>query len=141
MTASTFQKNQKTATIFPKISRGELRDQSDKMRLFPNKSSVFKTFNQQKRIGSRSKKVKAVQNFPVPQNQTYVRSFSRLCSYYRQYNKNLAMIARPLHKAIEFKSYFTCTEETQKTIDSLRKHFLINTNSRHPGRKRTIHFV
>ena len=45
-----------TATSFPKISRGKSKNQSDKMRLFPNKSSVLRTRNQQKWIGSRSRK-------------------------------------------------------------------------------------
>ena len=55
-------------------------------------------------------KFKAVQNFPVPQNQTDVKSFLGLCSYYRRYIKNFAMTARPLHKASETKSSFTWTE-------------------------------
>ena len=52
-------------------------------------------------------KVKAVQNFPVPQNQTHVKSFLGRCSFYRRYFKNIALIARPLHKASETKSSFT----------------------------------
>ena len=67
-------------------------------------------------------KVKAVQNFPVPQNQSDVKSFSGHCSYNRRYIKNVAMIARPLHKASETKSYFTWTEETQEAFESLKKH-------------------
>ena len=69
-----------------------------------------------------SEKVKAVQNFPVPQNQTDVKSFLELCSYYRRYIKRFAMIARPLHKASETKSSFTWTEETQEAFESLKKH-------------------
>ena len=46
-------------------------------------------------------RVEAVQNFPVPQNQTDVKSFLGLCSYYRWYIKNFPMIARPLQKAGE----------------------------------------
>ena len=63
-----------------------------------------------------------VQNFPVPQNQTDVNSFLGLCSYYRRYIKNFAMIARPLHKASEIESSFTWTEETQEAFESLKKH-------------------
>ena len=43
--------------------------------------------------------VKAVQNFPIPQNQTDVKSFLGRCSYYRRYDENFAIIAQPLHKA------------------------------------------
>ena len=74
-------------------------------------------------------KVKAVQIFSVPQNQTDVKSFLGLCSYYRRYIKNLAMIARPLHKASETKSSFTWTEETQEAFESLKKHLSSTPNS------------
>ena len=67
-------------------------------------------------------KIKAVQNFPAPQNQTDVRSLLGLCSDYTRYIKNFAMIARPLHKASETKSSFTWTEETPEAFESLTKH-------------------
>ena len=67
-------------------------------------------------------KIKAVQNFPVPQTQTDVKPFLGLCSYYRRYIKNFAIIARPLHKATETKSSFTWTEETQEAFETLKKH-------------------
>ena len=67
-------------------------------------------------------KVKAVQNFPLPQNQTDVKSFSGLCSNHRRYIKKFAMIARPLHKASETKSSLTWTEETEEAFESLKKH-------------------
>ena len=38
-------------------------------------------------ISKNGLEAKAVQNFPVPQNQTDVKSFLGLCSYYRQYWK------------------------------------------------------
>ena len=86
-------------------------------------------------------KVKAVQTSPVPQNQTDVKSFSGLCSYYGRYNKNFAMIARPLHKASETKSSFTWTEKTQEAFESFKKHLSLYTIPRLPSRKRTNHFV
>ena len=67
-------------------------------------------------------KVKAAQNFPIPQKQTDVQSCLGLCYYYRRYNKNFTMIARPLHEASETKSSFSWTEETQEAFESLKKH-------------------
>ena len=55
-------------------------------------------------------KVKTVPIFPLPQNQADVRSFLGLCSPYRRYNKNFAMVARPLHKASETKTSLIWTE-------------------------------
>ena len=89
----------------------------------PNKSSVLRTGNQQKWIGGRSEKSQSSSKFSsTTQNETDVKSFLGLCSYYRQYIKNFAMIARPLHKASETKSSFTWTKETQEAFESLKKH-------------------
>ena len=66
-------------------------------------------------------KVTAVENFPVPQNQTNAKSFLGLCSYDRRYNKNFAMIAQPLHEASGTMSSSTWTEETQESFESLEK--------------------
>ena len=83
-------------------------------------------------------KVKAVQNFSVPQNQTDVKSFLGLCSYYRRYTKNFAMIARPLHKTTERKSSSTWTEETQEVFESLQKHLLSTPFLAFPDVKESI---
>ena len=64
-----------------------------------------------------------MQIFPVAQNQTDVKLFLGLCSYFRRYFKNFAMIVRPLHKASETKSSFTWTEQTQEAFESLTKHW------------------
>ena len=49
------------------------------------------------------------------------------------------MIARPLHKASETKSSFNW--RNTRSIWMFIETFVIHTNSRLPGRKRTIHFV
>ena len=92
------------------------------MRLFPTKVQFLGHVISKNGLEADPEKVKAVQNFPVPQNQTDVKSFLGLCSYYRRYIKNFAMIGRPLHKASETKSSFTWTEETQEAFESLKKH-------------------
>ena len=63
-----------------------------------------------------------------------------LCSYYRRYNKNSAVISRPLDKPSVTKSSFTWTEETQKAFESLKKHFSSTPNLAFTDVK-TIHFV
>ena len=51
-------------------------------------------------------KINSVRKFPTPANQTHVKSFLRLASYYRRYVQGFADIARPLHKASETSSEF-----------------------------------
>ena len=46
-------------------------------------------------------KVEAVRQWPVPKNQTEVRSFVGLASYYRRFVKGFAETARPLHQLTE----------------------------------------
>ena len=93
------------------------------MCLFPNKFQFLGHVISKNGLEADPKKVEAVQNFPVRQNQTEVKSFAGLCSYYRRCIKNFAMIVRPLQKASETKSSFTWTEETQEAFESLEKHW------------------
>ena len=65
-------------------------------------------------------KIKAVVEFPQPQNQTQVKSFLRLASYYRRYVQNFAAIARILHKASETSSAFQWTSEAQEAFEILK---------------------
>ena len=104
------------------------------LKINPTKCASFQTKIQflghvisQNGLEADPEKVKAVQNFPVPQNQTDVKLFIGLCSYYIRYIKNFATIARPLHKTSETKSSFTWTEETQKAFEILEKHLSSTT--------------
>ena len=90
------------------------------IKINPTKSAFFETKVQflghvisKNGLEADPEKVKAAQNFPVPQNQTDVKSFLGLCSNHRRYIKSFAMVERPLHKASETKSSFTWTEETR----------------------------
>ena len=73
-------------------------------------------------------KVKAVVQFPQPQNQTKVRPFLGLASYYRRYIQNFAALARPLHKASETSSAYQWPSEDQETFDILRMKLTTTPN-------------
>ena len=108
--------------VFQRVREANLRINPTKCVFFQKEFQFLGHVVSKNRLEADPEKVKAVQNFPVPQNQTDVKSFLGLCSYYRRYIKNFAMIARPLDKASETKSSFTWTEETQEAFESLRKH-------------------
>ena len=65
-----------------------------------------------------------VKEFPVPINQTQMKSFLGLCSYYRRYIKNFAEVAWPLHKASETTSPLKWTTEAQQAFDELKARLL-----------------
>ena len=108
--------------VFHRFCEANLKFNRTKCAFFRTKVPFLGHVISENGLEADPEKVKAVQNLPVPQNQTDVKSFLGLCSYYRRYMKNFAMIAQPLHKASETKSSFTSTEATQQAFESLKKH-------------------
>ncbi|GBO12341.1 Retrovirus-related Pol polyprotein from transposon 297 [Araneus ventricosus] len=66
-------------------------------------------------------KIKAVVDWPRPETVHDLRSFLGLCTYYRCFVKNFSTISRTLHKLTEAKSNFNCTEECEKSFNSLKQ--------------------
>ena len=66
------------------------------------------------------KKVKAVEEFPVPKNVKQVRSFLGLAGYYRRFVKNFAKIASPLNKLLQKSEKFVWAEPCQDAFDKLK---------------------
>lgn len=70
-------------------------------------------------------KVAAVQNFPTPKNQTQVKSFLGLSSYYRKFILNYAKIAQPLTNLLKKDVKFHWNDNCQESFEKL-KHTLVN---------------
>ena len=65
-------------------------------------------------------KVEAVKTFPIPKNQTEVKTLIGLASYCRRFVSNFAEIARPLHKASETSSKFSWNTDAEHAFDKLK---------------------
>ena len=65
-------------------------------------------------------KIKTVQDWPRPKTPKQMRGFLGLCSYYRKYVKNFAIIARPLHKMCEKGSIFQWNDECEQAFIRLK---------------------
>ena len=73
------------------------------------------------RVSTDPDKTLVVRKWSTPKNVTDVRSFLGLCSYYRKFIKNLASIARPLHKLTEKGRNFVWTEECNISFKNLKE--------------------
>ncbi|GBN76508.1 Retrovirus-related Pol polyprotein from transposon 297 [Araneus ventricosus] len=67
------------------------------------------------------KRLEAVVDWPRPETVHDLRSFLRLCTYYRRFVRTFSAIARPLHKLTEARSSFNWTEECEKSFNSLKQ--------------------
>ena len=66
-------------------------------------------------------KVSAVTEYPRPKNQTDVRSFLGLASYYRRFIKDFAKIARPLNDLLKKDVVFQWSESCEQAFTMLKK--------------------
>jgi len=65
-------------------------------------------------------KVKAVREWPIPQNKTQIQSFLGFVNYYRRFIKNCSLIAKPL-TTLTASLNFEWTEEQQTAFDVLKR--------------------
>ena len=137
---NTWRKHQKTATSFSKILQGRYKNQQNKMSLLSEESSIQSICSQQNGLKADAVNFEALQNFPIPQNQTDVKSFLGLYSYFRRNIKNFAMRAGPLHKASKTKRIQMDRGNTRSFWNS-EETFLIHTNPCLSRRGRTIQFL
>ena len=56
-------------------------------------------------------KIKAVKEYPIPQNLTQLRAFLGLASYYRRFIKNFSQTATPLYNLLKKDINYEWTEE------------------------------
>ena len=75
----------------------------------------------EKGVATDPEKVEVVKNWPRPTNVTEVRSLVGLCSYYRQFIKDFAIIAAPLHELTKKNKQFIWTEKCETAFQQLIK--------------------
>lgn len=74
----------------------------------------------------------------MPKNQTEVRSFVGLASYYRRFVKGFAEIARPLHQLTEKGRRFKWTEECQSAFEQLKLSLMSAPVLAYPDPRKTF---
>lgn len=65
--------------------------------------------------------LEAVRGFPIPKNIRDVHSFLGLCSYFRKFIKNFAIIAKPLYDLLRKNAVFVFNESEIEVFEFLKK--------------------
>ncbi|KAJ8416125.1 hypothetical protein AAFF_G00381470 [Aldrovandia affinis] len=72
-------------------------------------------------IGTLKEKVQAITGWPTPTNQTQVKSFVGLASYYRRFVQGFSSVAAPLYQLLQKDRDFVWTEQCQEAFSSLQR--------------------
>lgn len=106
--------------VLIKLRQANLKVKPTKCNLFATQVQYLGHIISSKGVKADPAKVEAVRQWPVPKNQTEVRSFLGLASYYRRFVKGFAEIARPLHQLTEKGRRFKWTEACQTAFEQLK---------------------
>lgn len=68
--------------------------------------------------------IKSVANFPIPRNVADVHSFVGLCSYFRKFIFNFALLAKPLYDLLKKDSNFTFGDKEMATFELLKSKLI-----------------
>ena len=86
------------SAVFDRLRKAGLKLKPSKCHLFQKRVHYLGHVVSEHGISTDPSKIEKVKNWPTPKNQTDVRSFLGLASYYRKFIKGFAEIARPMQK-------------------------------------------
>ena len=113
------------STVFSRLDQAGLKLKPKKCFLFQTEVKYLGHVVSQKGISTDPDKIKAVRDWPTPQDVTDVKKFLGLCSYYRRFVPDFATISKPLTQLTEKNSTFQWGETQQFSFDTL-KNLLIS---------------
>ena len=106
--------------ILQRLRDANLKCKPSKCTLFQKEVKFLGHIVSETGISTDPAKIEAVQNWPTPKNAKEVKSFLGLCSYYRRFVKNFALIAKPLHKAADKSTNFEWSPLCEEAFQSLK---------------------
>ena len=106
--------------VLSKLYAANLKAKPSKCNLFSSRVKYLGHIISADGIRADPGKIECVQDWPIPKNQTEVKSFVGLASYYRRFVKGFADIARPLHRLTEKGRRFKWGEDCQQAFMQLK---------------------
>ncbi|KAG1941111.1 interleukin-1 receptor accessory protein-like 1-A [Pimephales promelas] len=111
---------QRLDEVLGKLRHANLKVKPSKCSLFASQVRYLGHVISAEGIRADPAKIDVVRQWPVPKNQTEVRSFVGLASYYRRFIEGFAEIARPLHRLTEKGRKFKWGDECQRAFSQLK---------------------
>ena len=84
-------------------------------------------------------KIKAIRDWPIPENVKDVRSFLGLCGFYNKFVENIAEIAAPMTDLLHKDVPFTWTDVTQQAFEQLKLALENTANLAFPDSSKPYH--
>lgn len=107
--------------VFERLKSANLKMNLKKCCILQKQVSFLGHVLSENGISTDPSKLESIKNWPVPKLLKDIRSFLRLCSYYRKFVPKFADIARPLHKLTESKAEFFWNSDCQQAFDKLKR--------------------
>ena len=106
--------------VLSRIKEANLKLSPSKCKLFRHSVEYLGHVVSQDGVGTESKKIEAITEWPTPRSIRDVRSFVGLCSDYRPFVRGFADIARPLHQIVALDE-FQWSDECARAFATLRE--------------------
>ena len=114
---------QHIATVFNRFRQVNIKLKPSKCHFAQSQVKYLGHVVSAKGICPDPEKIKAIEEFPAPQNVKSVRSFLGLCNYYRRFVQDFAQIAAPLNKLTRKNVPFRWDDKCAQAFSKL-KHAL-----------------
>ena len=106
--------------VFSRLRKARLKLKPSKCKILQKHVTFLGHVVSNEGLSTDPEKIAAVVEWPRPTNQTEIRSFLGLCSYYRRFVKDFASIASPLHALTGKNQRFEWTEACEKSFQQLK---------------------
>ena len=119
--SSTFEQHlERLNAVFQRLKTANLKLKPSKCRLFQIKVKFLRSVVSADGIEPDPDKIKAIVEWPVPENLTELRAFVGLASYYRRHVEGFSDIAKPLSELTKKNQPFIWGSEQQTAFELLK---------------------
>ncbi|XP_076660892.1 uncharacterized protein LOC143364412 [Halictus rubicundus] len=107
--------------VFTLLVDNKMEMRLDKCKFLYNEIEYLGYLITEKGLSPPKTGIQAVENFPIPRGVREVQSFLGLCSYFRKFIEQFALIAKPLYSLLKKDSKFKFEEEELQAFNNLKR--------------------